>query len=492
MPTESAVAYVSVIPQAKGAGKRIEQEINPAALGNSVGSKMSDGFLKRVGSMAVKSTAIIGAGVTAIGATIATVAAKKGIARLLDIDDAKGKLAGLKTSTEGIAQIMDSALQSVAVPRSGSVTLPVSRRTLSPPASSRARSSRSTSSSPPTRPPSLVSRSTRWARSSTKTTTSGKVYTDNLNQLADRGIPIFQWLQNEYGVSAEKLSEMVQAGKVDSATFRKVIEENIGGAALASGKTVRGAWANVGASLGRLGAMFGTGAIAAAPALFTSITNAVDRGAAALQPFADVLNAKVASGMAALAGWIDRIDLGKIFTGLSGIYDLVVKGDFSGKLSSAFGIQEDSQFVAFILGARDAITGFFSALSGGDVSSAVGSVGASLATLGPAFAALGAQLPNIGGAVAQLAAAGITILAGALGFLADHVDTIIKYLPVIIAGYFAWRLATALATTATLALRTAELLAIPAQIQRNLLRLGQLASSTRPLERRPSTPGRLR
>ncbi|WIA95798.1 tape measure protein [Curtobacterium sp. MCBA15_004] len=471
MPTESAVAYVSVVPQAKGAGKLIEQQIDPAGLGASVGDKMSGSFLKRVGSMAVKTTAVIGGAVTAIGASIAAVAAKKGIARLLDIDDAKGKLAGLKLSAKDVTTVMDNALTSVQGTAFG----------LGDAAgiASNAVAAGIKPGKELTKYLSLTADAATIAGVSlgemgsiiNKTTTSGKVYTDTLNQLADRNIPIFQWLQKEYGVSAEALSKMVSDGKVDAATFRKVIEENIGGAALESGKTVRGAWDNVGAALGRLGAIFGAGAIAGAPQLFTSIKEAVDRGTKALQPYADVLNAKVVAGMASLSAWIDRVDLGKIITGLSGIYDLVVKGDFSGKLSSAFGIQEDSQFVAFILGARDAVTGFFSALGGGDVSSAVGSVGASLATLGPAFAALGAQLPSIGGAVAKLAAAGITILAGALGFLADHVDTIIKYLPLIIAGYLAWRLASALATSATLALRTAELLAIPAQIQRNLLRL---------------------
>ena len=272
-----------------------------------------------------------------------------------------------------------------------------------------------------------------------KTTTSGKVYTDNLNQLADRGIPIFQWLQDEYKVSADDLSDMVRKGEVDSATFRKVIEENIGGAALASGKTVRGAWANVGASLGRLGAMFLSGAVAGAPTLFTSITGAVDRGTAALQPYADVLNEKVSAGMAALAGWIDRVDFGKVIAGASA---------FAGKV-------------------RDV----FTSLSSGDTDTALGSIGASLSKLTPAFTAFRDQLPELGDSAGKLAAAGITVLAGGLGFLADHVDTIVKYMPLIVAGFIAWQLASRATAAASVALRTAELLALPVQIKRNILRL---------------------
>jgi tape measure domain-containing protein len=439
MSTESAVAYVSVVPQARGAGRAIEREINPQALGVSVGQKMSPGFLKSVGSMAAKSTAIIGGGVAAIGATIAGVAAKKGIARLLDIDDAKGKLAGLKTSTEGIARIMDSALESVrgtafglgdaAGVASNAVAAGIK------PGQALTKYLKLTADAATIAGVSLD----EMGSIINKTTTSGKVYTDNLNQLADRGIPIFQWLQKEYGVSADELSSMVSKGKVDAATFRKVIEENIGGAALASGKTVRGAWANVGASLGRLGAMFLSGAVAGAPSLFTSITNAVDRGAKALQPYADVLNTKVAAGMAALAGWIDRVDFGKVIAGAEA---------FAGKVRAVF-----------------------SALSSGDTDTALGSIGTSLSKLTPAFTSFREQLPALGDSAGKLAAAGITVLSGVLGFLADHVDTLVKYMPLIVAGFLAWRLATALVTTASLGLRTAELLAIPAQIKRNTLRL---------------------
>jgi tape measure domain-containing protein len=439
MSTESAVAYVSVVPTAKGAGRTIEREINPQALGTSVGNKMSGSFLKSVGSMAATTTKVIGGSVLAIGATIGAVAAKKGLGRLLDIDDAKGKLAGLKTSTEGIAKIMDSALASVkgtafglgdaAGVASNAVAAGIK------PGQALTKYLKLTADAATIAGTSLG----EMGSIINKTTTSGKVYTDNLNQLADRGIPIFQWLQNEYKVSADDLSDMVRKGEVDSATFRKVIQENIGGAALASGKTVRGAAANMGASLGRIGAMFLSGAVTGAPALFTSITNAVDRGGAALQPFADVLNEKVTKGMAALAGWIDRVDFGKVIAGAS----------------------------AFIGKIRDV----FTSLSSGDTDTALGSVGSSLSKLTPAFTAFRDQLPELGDSAGKLAAAGITVLAGVLGFLADHVDTIVKYMPLIVAGFIAWQLASRATAAASIVLRTAELLALPVQVQRNLLRL---------------------
>lgn len=319
MSTESAVAYVSVVPVARGARRAIEREINPQALGTSVGSRMSGSFLKSVGSMALTSTKIIGGAATAIGATIAGVAAKKGMDRLLNIDDAQGKLKGLGNSTKQIATIMDSALASVkgtafglgdaATVASNAVAAGIKPGqdltkylTLTADAASIAGVSLDEMGS-------IIN----------KTTTAGKVYTDNLNQLADRGIPIFSWLQKEYGVSAEELSSMVSKGKVDAVTFRKVIEENIGGAAQASGKTVRGAYANMLAALGRIGAAFLSGGVAGAPALFTSITGAIDSAGKALQPFADTLNSKVTAGMTRLVGWIDKVDFGQLIAGFQAV-----------------------------------------------------------------------------------------------------------------------------------------------------------------------------
>src|SRR5699024_5333596 len=78
-----------------------------------------------------------------------------------------------------------------------------------------------------------------------KVQTGQQAYTEDLNMLADRGIPIFQWLQEEYGVTAEELKKMVSNGEVDAQTYFKVIEENIGGAALKSGETTRGAFKNM-------------------------------------------------------------------------------------------------------------------------------------------------------------------------------------------------------------------------------------------------------
>lgn len=87
--------------------------------------------------------------------------------------------------------------------------------------------------------------------------TGGKATRMELNQLADRGLPIFQWLADAAGVSGDAIQEMVSKGEVNSELFNKAIEKNIGGAAQIMGeKSFTAAFANVGAAIGRLGANF--------------------------------------------------------------------------------------------------------------------------------------------------------------------------------------------------------------------------------------------
>jgi hypothetical protein len=89
-----------------------------------------------------------------------------------------------------------------------------------------------------------------------KVQTNNKAYTDDLQQLSDKGIPVFTWLQQEYGVTADKLSDMVQKGEVDAAHFQDAIDKHMGGVATTMGQTFDGAVDNMEASVARLGANF--------------------------------------------------------------------------------------------------------------------------------------------------------------------------------------------------------------------------------------------
>src|SRR5699024_7346206 len=87
-----------------------------------------------------------------------------------------------------------------------------------------------------------------------KTAAANRLSMEEVNQLLDRGIPIFKALADEMGVSQGAVRDMVSAGEVDFKTFSDAMENTLGGSAEQAGSTMRGALENLGAYLSRVGA----------------------------------------------------------------------------------------------------------------------------------------------------------------------------------------------------------------------------------------------
>jgi hypothetical protein len=175
-----------------------------------------------------------------------------GFDRLKAIDNAKFKLQALGNSAADVKQIMDSALKSVqgtafsfadaadaAAAATAAGVKPGKDLTkyLSDIADLAAVSQRPLGD---------------VASIFNKIQTTNKVYLEDLQQLPS--IPIFKWLQQQYGVTADKLSDMVSKGEVDAQHFQAAIEQHISGAALKMGESFSGAVENAKAALARLGA----------------------------------------------------------------------------------------------------------------------------------------------------------------------------------------------------------------------------------------------
>jgi len=255
MATVGTVEVIATIDSSRyKRGAKLIEDANKG-IENSTDSadKSTSKFNDRLSSMASSGLKVAGAGLAAMAATVATMTIGGGISRALNIEDAQAKLKGLGHDAQSVETIMSSALKSVKGTAYG---LDAAATTAASAVAAGIKPGKE-----------LTKYLTLTADAATiagismdemgsiinKVTTSGKAMTDNLNQLADRGIPIFQWLQEEYKVSSEELSKMVSSGKVDAETFRKVIEKNIGGAALESGSTTRGAWENMLAAMSRVG-----------------------------------------------------------------------------------------------------------------------------------------------------------------------------------------------------------------------------------------------
>ncbi len=90
-----------------------------------------------------------------------------------------------------------------------------------------------------------------------KVATQGKANNEVLQQMAEAGIPIYQYLADEMGVTADAVFDMASRGEIDLATFQSAVENHIGGAAKVIGsKTISGAISNIGAAISRIGANF--------------------------------------------------------------------------------------------------------------------------------------------------------------------------------------------------------------------------------------------
>lgn len=462
---------VVIFPTFKGFRAAVTTEVDGSA--ETAGSRFASIFGSAVKGVGVA----IGVGLTAAVAGAGAIAAK-GLDRALNIQDAKAQLTGLGHDAESVSTIMESALASVKGTAFG---LDQSAKIAASAVASGIKPGEDL-----TRVLKLTADSATIAQVPlnemgsiiNKVATNQKLTTETMQQFQDRGIPILQAVASQYGVTADEAAGMVSRGEVDFAAFQAALESSVGGAALASGTTARGAFANIGSAFGRMGAMFIQPAVDGAPTLFTAIAGAVDRATTALTPLAAGLGARLTPAIAGLSAWIDTVDFGvviagvqRVFDGVSGLYQLVVNGDFTGSLRNAFNLQEDSGFVTFVLSARDAIASFFSSLSSGDLSAATSSIGASLTALQPAFSAVSSELPNIGEAAAKVAGAGITVLTQGLSFLADNVDTIIAFAPLIAAAFVAWRVATSGVVAASMSLQATQLAALPVNIANNALRL---------------------
>ena len=193
----------------------------------------------------------------AAGTALAGISLTKGFTRLTAIDTAKAKLEALGNSANNVTDIMKSATASVkgtsygldeaATTAASAVAAGIKpgkdlTRYLSLTADAAATSGRSMA---------------EMGAIFNKVQTSQAAYTEELNQLADSGIPIYQWLGEEAGLSAAEVKEMASEGQISSEMFLKAVEKNIGGAAKIVGeKSFSGALSNIWASIGRIGANF--------------------------------------------------------------------------------------------------------------------------------------------------------------------------------------------------------------------------------------------
>ena len=241
----------------------------------------------------------------------------KGFQRLVGIDTARAKLSALGHDAESVEEIMNNALESV---RGTSFGMDEAATAAASAVAAGIEPGKELTKYLSTMGDAAAIAGTDFNEMASifnKVQTAQRAYTGDLNQLADRGIPIYQWLAEEAGTSAEAIRDMASRGEVSSEMFRSAIEKNIGGAAKEIGeKSFMAALKNIGADIGRIGANFldaggkGEGFFSRLKPLLTEFRGflqSLEEPAAELgKKFGDLF-VKVVEGVKTAVGWFTRL-----------------------------------------------------------------------------------------------------------------------------------------------------------------------------------------
>ncbi|WP_136054357.1 tape measure protein [Microbacterium sp. K24] len=215
-------------------------------------------------------------------------------------------------------------------------------------------------------------------------TQANGVQNDVIGQLADKGIPIYQELGKQLGVTAGDVFDMASRGEIDFETFSKAATAAAGTVADEMGKTVPGATKNFFAAMGRIGANTLGGLEEGS--FYSKLGPLINSVSKALGP----LEERAKGVGAAWNAWV-----GPIMDRLTGFFTSVADG-------SSTVVEKLKGFLPVL-----------APLAGGFAALGAGGLGGLLARLGP----LASLLPGLSGALGLLGGP-LGIAAAALGAFA--------------------------------------------------------------------------
>ncbi len=369
-----------------------------------IGTQMSD-----IGGQLTKKITMPALGAVSALTGIALV---KGFDRLIGIDTAQAKLKGLGHDAEGVEKIMESALDAV---RGTSFGMGEAATTAANAVAAGVEPGKEL-----TKYLSTTGDAAAIAGSSmsemgavlNKVKTSNKAYNGELQQLSDRGLPVYQWLAKEAGVAAEEVTNLASDGKISSEMLMKAIENNIGGAAQKIGEeSFTAGLANMWAAVSRLGASFldaggkGGGFFSQLKPLIVDFTGRIDT----MGDFAEKAGVKFGKFF---TGVIDKAKaLKETYDGLSPfMQDLIKKFAIFGSVA-AVGIGP----VLLVLGKLVIFVGSVSSAFGG-LSVAIGKV---VAPFGGLFKWIGGLIKRFGKFTLNIGflSRAIGVLTGPIGWI---------------------------------------------------------------------------
>ena len=313
MATEIGTAYVAIVPSLKNANKIIEQQIQGGSIGKQIGQAIGSGVSDNAGSGLKKAGALASgtfgkiakAGVgafTGIGTVLAGLAAKGGMTRALNLEQAQQMFKGMKldwadykdtvnAAVDGTAFSLDqAALVAANLAASGVAAGDDMRRALDACTGTAATFGRDLGD---------------IGGIFQKVAAQGKISGETVQQFADRGVNVTAILSEALGKSSDEIKEMVSKGKIDFKTFSDAMYDAFGDSASAANETFTGSMANMRSAISRIGEKFMTPIKDNAVPVFNSVRLALNQVNKALQPvsdrfsqLADVAGGKIVAGRA--------------------------------------------------------------------------------------------------------------------------------------------------------------------------------------------------
>lgn len=246
--------FIKAMEEAGAKMQTLQKTANDATNGASAGLKQIGGKLSKIGGSLTKKVTLpaVAAGTALAGMTLA-----KGWSRMTEIDNARAKLKGLGHDSDSVKEIMNNALESVKGTAYG---MDAAATTAASAVAAGIKPGKELTKYLTTVGDAAAIAGTDMQSMGSilnKVATNGKMSAEELNQLADAGIPALSLLSKSTGKSMEEMRSAISNGEVDIRTLQKALEEGFGGAAKTIGsETITGAISNIGASVSRIGANF--------------------------------------------------------------------------------------------------------------------------------------------------------------------------------------------------------------------------------------------
>lgn len=339
---ELATVYVSLVPTMKGAQGAIARELGAVdadGVGKDIGGRMGGGIvgtLKGLVGPAIAAVAAVGLGSFIAEAAAASDATDKfkSTMNFAGIDTS-----GIEAATKAAKGYADQTVYDLPTIQatmaqlasngvSGYTELTEAAGNLNAVAGGNAETFKSVS------------------RTLTQSAGAGKLMTEDWNMLADAipgaAGPLKKALE-EAGAYTGNFKEAMEKGEITSEEFQasllKLGMDPVAVEASRSVTTFEGA-------IGNLQATINSGLMSALDAMKPAITGAINL---------------LANGLGKAFEWTGNA--------VTGLYDLLVKGDFTGALAAAFHVEEDSALVGFLFTIRNGVLALKAAFTEGDVTS---------------------------------------------------------------------------------------------------------------------------